>query len=276
MKQAKRADPAIEGLAHGYLECAAGRIHYVTAGAGDPLVLIHGGHGSWNHWAANIGPLAQRHRVIAPDLPGFAGSFNPAPAYSVAQYGTVVGTLLDHLGLGRAAVAGFSFGGLVAATAASQEPQRISHVALINSPGIGPSSPRATELMRSLSELSVRRGLRTGAIESLRRMQLYDAGRIDDRLVDMMLSNLRRTRFVSREVSRDGSIEVCVANMPQPLLVMIGREDIHRQHGLAQALRALGQRPAPTEVVLVEQARHWLQFERAAFCNDLLTEFIRA
>ncbi|MET1115858.1 MAG: alpha/beta fold hydrolase, partial [Comamonas sp.] len=43
-------------------------------GTGTPLVLIHGGHGSWMHWIHNIGPLAQHFQVIVPDLVGFGDS----------------------------------------------------------------------------------------------------------------------------------------------------------------------------------------------------------
>ena len=47
---------------HRYLQLAAGRLHYVEAGRGDPVILLHGGHGSWTHWVANIAALSRAHR----------------------------------------------------------------------------------------------------------------------------------------------------------------------------------------------------------------------
>ena len=57
-----------------------GSIGYLDLGSGKPLVLIHGGHGGWYHWMANIAALAKHRRVIAPDLPGFGASSSPGNA----------------------------------------------------------------------------------------------------------------------------------------------------------------------------------------------------
>jgi pimeloyl-ACP methyl ester carboxylesterase len=60
----------------------------------------------------------------------------------------------------------------------------------------------------------------------------------------------------------------------QPTLVMIGREDIHRQHGLSETLRILPQVAPHAQICLIERARHWLQFDRAALFNELLGDFV--
>jgi 2-hydroxy-6-oxonona-2,4-dienedioate hydrolase len=133
----------IPGLQHANIELADGGLHYVRAGAGDALLLIHGGHGSWTHWIANIDRLSRTRRVIALDLPGFGASFNPQPAYSIKQYAGTISSVLDSLRIDRAAIAGFSFGCIVASATARREPERISHLALVNAPGIGPSSPNS-------------------------------------------------------------------------------------------------------------------------------------
>jgi len=264
----------LRGVRHADAELAAGKIHYVEAGSGTPLILIHGGHGSWTHWAANIEPLARRRRVLALDLPGFGASFNPKPAYSIEQYAGTVRALLDALCIERAAIAGFSFGCVVSAAVARAEPARITHLAMANPPGIGPASPDAARIQQSLSELSVRKGLRVGAIESLRQLQLLDHALIDDTVIDMMLSNVRQTRFVSRGLSRASSTDRIMRDVTQPTLVMIGREDIHRQHGLAETLRILPQVAPHAQVFIVERARHWLQFDRAQLFNQLLGDFV--
>jgi len=51
-----------------------GAIHWRLFGEGEPLVLVHGGHGSWLHWVRNIEALAKQYRVLVPDLPGFGDS----------------------------------------------------------------------------------------------------------------------------------------------------------------------------------------------------------
>jgi 2-hydroxy-6-oxonona-2,4-dienedioate hydrolase len=92
----------LPGVRHAKVRLADGEIHYVEAGSGPPLVLIHGGHGSWTHWVANIEPLARRRHVIALDLPGFGASYNSKTAYTIEQYAGAVRGVLDALGIERA------------------------------------------------------------------------------------------------------------------------------------------------------------------------------
>jgi 2-hydroxy-6-oxonona-2,4-dienedioate hydrolase len=261
-------------LPQGQVPLPQGHVHYVEAGTGDPLLLVHGGYGSWTHWIANIEPLARRRRVIALDLPGFGASFNPKPAYSIEQYAAAVRGVLDALKIERAAIAGFSFGCVVSSMTARVEPERISHLAMVNSPGIGPASPVAADIQKDLSDLAVRTSLRNGALESLKQLQLYNHELIDESVVDVMVENVRQTRFVSRSLSRVSDTSHILAEVRQPILVLIGREDIHRQFGLAEALRVVPQAAPQAQIHLVERARHWLQFDRADLFNALLGDFV--
>jgi len=251
-----------------------GRVHYVESGSGDALILVHGGHGSWTHWIANIDAAARRRRVLAVDLPGFGGSFNPKPAYSIDQYAGVVSAMLDALQIERAAIAGFSFGCVVSAHAAVAEPARITHLAMVNPPGIGPPSPVAAKIMQALSSRSVKEGLRAGALGSLQQVQLFNQELIDDHVVDLMVANVRQTRFVSRTLSRGSGLCTVLENVSQPLLMVLGREDLHRKHSLAETLAAVPKSVPQAEIHIVESARHWLQFDRAELFDRLLAEFI--
>lgn len=262
------------GVQHQTLDLPHGRLHYVEAGRGAPLILVHGGHGSWTHWIANVEPLARTRRVIAPDLPGFGASFHPQPDYTVAQYAEVVSQMLDALQIGAAAIAGFSFGCVVSAHAAVAEPARITHLAMVNAPGIGPQSPVAASIMKSLSALSLKAGLRAGAIGSLKQIQLFDHALIDDSVIDQMVANVRQTRFVSRALSRASELCTVLGKVGQPMLLLLGREDLHRKYGLAETLVEVATHAPQAQIHVVESARHWLQFDRAQLFNALLADFI--
>ena len=259
---------------HQTLDLAGGRLHYVEAGDGAPLMLIHGGHGSWTHWIANIEPLAARRRVIVPDLPGFGASFNPKPAFTIAQYGDVVSGMLDALRIDAAAIAGFSFGCVVSAHAAAAKPQRITHLAMVNAPGIGPPSPAAARIMQTLSTLSVKEGLRAGAVGSLQQVQLFNHALIDAAVIDQMVANVRQTRFISRALSRGSELGTLLGTVSQPMLLVLGREDLHRKYGLAETLTEVPGKAPGIQIHVVESARHWLQFDRAEVFNALLADFI--
>ena len=262
--------PAVQ---HREIDLADGRLHYVEAGSGDPLIFVHGGHGSWTHWIANIAPIARRRRVLAVDLPGFGATFNPKRPYTIRQYAAVVAAMLDQLQLERAAIAGFSFGCVVAAHAAAAD-ARITQLAMVNPPGIGPPSPVAAKIMQSLSSVSVREGLRVGALGSLRQVQLFNHDLIDDQVVDLMVANVRQTRFVSRALSRGSDLCEVLRRVSQPVLLVLGREDLHRKYALAETLIDVPQSVPQAQIHIVENARHWLQFDRAERFNSLLADFL--
>ena len=91
-----------------------------------PLVLLHGGSGSWTHWLRNILPLVESgRRVLVPDLPGFGDSAAPAHGTDADALPEPVEQGLNVL-LGDAAcdLVGFSFGGMVAGLLAAQFPAR--------------------------------------------------------------------------------------------------------------------------------------------------------
>ncbi len=92
-----------------------GRIAYVRAGAGTPLLLLHGNGHSWHEFADVIAPLAARFDVIAWDMPGHGASDDAAPETGIATYAAMLGALIEALGLERPAILGSSVGGVIAA-----------------------------------------------------------------------------------------------------------------------------------------------------------------
>src|SRR6266700_1161644 len=85
-------------------------------GRGDPLVLLHGGTGSWLHWIRNVEDLARDFAVIAADIPGSGESATPEPPPTADRIATSMLAGLDRL-IGPDngfAIAGFSMGGMIA------------------------------------------------------------------------------------------------------------------------------------------------------------------
>lgn len=110
-----------------------GAVTVLRRGSGPPLLLLHGIPLSMLTWRHNVGPLSRDAEVIAVDMRGFGGSDKPRDAdYSVPGQARTLLSLLDHLGLGSAAVVGSSYAGAVAVTLAHTAPERIRKVVLIN------------------------------------------------------------------------------------------------------------------------------------------------
>src|SRR5262250_1367602 len=87
-----------------------------------PLVLLHGGTGSWMHWIRNVEPLSRDRMVIVPDLPGSGESASPQPPYSAQSMAAMLLKGLDMIigAQSRFGLAGFSMGGLIAGYLAQQ------------------------------------------------------------------------------------------------------------------------------------------------------------
>jgi pimeloyl-ACP methyl ester carboxylesterase len=132
-------EAVLAGVEHHLDEVGDIRLHWVTAGAGEAVVLLHGWPQTWYEWRHLIPVLADRYRVIAPDLRGWGESERPEGGYDVATAAADVARLLDHLGVGTAHVIGHDWGTPVGYYLAATARDRVaSFVALEASiPGAG-------------------------------------------------------------------------------------------------------------------------------------------
>ncbi len=100
------------------------RMAYTDAGAGPPVVLLHGYPFDGSLWSAQVQGLSHLARCVVPDLRGFGGTERDGP-WTIDQYADDVAALLDYLGVGRAVIAGLSMGGYVAMAVWRRHPQRV-------------------------------------------------------------------------------------------------------------------------------------------------------
>ena len=115
------------------------RLHYLAAGRGDPVVLLHGFAQTSHMWRPLIAELSGRHTVIAPDLRGFGQSAAPADGYTKAAMAQDVHALLNSLKLDRVRLVGHDIGLMVAYALAAQYPQAVDRLVLMEAflPGVG-------------------------------------------------------------------------------------------------------------------------------------------
>lgn len=108
-------------------------IHYLERGRGEPLLLVHGLGCSGADWAFQVAALEHRFRIIVPDLPGSGHSSPPRNEYTIAGFAAALWKLMDHLGIDRPNIVGFSLGGAVALEMATMRPACVPRLGLINS-----------------------------------------------------------------------------------------------------------------------------------------------
>jgi len=112
-------------------------VAYRAIGEGPAILLIHGITASSENWNRVLGPLAERHRVIAPDLIGHGQSAKPRGDYSMGAYASGLRDLLVALDVDSATFVGHSLGGGIAMQMAYQFPERCERLVLVSSGGLG-------------------------------------------------------------------------------------------------------------------------------------------
>ena len=115
------------------------RLHYLIAGKGDPVILLHGYAQTSHMWRPLIASLAATHTVVAPDLRGFDRSSKPEAGYDKKTMAQDVHALAVSLGFKRAQVVGHDIGLMVAYAYAAQYPAEVDRLALLDAflPGVG-------------------------------------------------------------------------------------------------------------------------------------------
>ncbi len=144
-------DGAAPGIREHAVALPALRAHVVEAGAGPPVLLLHGFPQSSLEWARVVPLLAPHAHVVAPDLRGFGRSAAPDARYGLRELREDALALLNALDLERATVVGHDIGALVAMSLAIEHPERVSHVAVLSVP---PMQLRVRpSMVRSMPEL---------------------------------------------------------------------------------------------------------------------------
>ena len=123
----------MQKFVHHYAYLSQIRMHYVTMGKGKPLVLLHGWPQTWYAWRLVMPMLAEKFRVIAPDLRGLGDSTRAAEGYDTATLSNDVWELVhDHLGYDQFFLAGHDWGGPVAFSLAAHHRNAVRKLAIID------------------------------------------------------------------------------------------------------------------------------------------------
>lgn len=120
-------------LEHRYAELSEVQMHYVTAGDGPPVVLLHGWPQTWYEWLPVMTLLADQYSLIAPDLRGLGDTSRPSSGYDKKTIAEDVWQLLNGvLGLEKFFLVGHDWGGPVAFALAAAYPDAVTHLAIID------------------------------------------------------------------------------------------------------------------------------------------------
>ena len=236
-----------------------------------PLLLLHGGSGSWTHWLRNVLPLAASgRRVLVPDLPGFGDSaLPPSGTDADAMPAPIELGLAQLLGDTACDVAGFSFGGLSAGLLASKFPARVASLVLIGAPGMGLQAlvPFKLKGWRHLPDEAQRQAVHR---DNLQLLMLHAPEAITPLACQLQLANTVRDRLPKRRLSRTDILACAMPGLRCPLHAVYGEHDPFYK-GQTQAFEnVLQQAPGFRGMHAIAAAGHWVQFEQADAFNQRL------
>lgn len=272
------------------------RLHYVEAGAGPLVILLHGFPEFWYSWRHQIPALADAgYRVVAPDMRGYNTSEKPLGVrnYTIETLTDDVAALVQHLGETKAVVAGHDWGGAVAWYMPMRHPAIVEKLIVLNAPhpaAFAREIRTPGQLARSsyvlffqlpwLPEATLRAGgyamlERTLRTDPVRRNAFTDE---DIRRYKRALSRpgaltatINYYRALSRRDPREAMREP--PSITCPTLLIWGEQDRYLGIGMTEGL----ERWVPKiKVERIPEASHWVQSDAPERVNGLLLSFLRA
>jgi 2-hydroxy-6-oxonona-2,4-dienedioate hydrolase len=243
-------------------------------GTGFPLVLVHGGVGSWTHWNANVVSLSRHFSLTLIDLPGYGDAPMPSTDEPDPYIEGVASDLSRAMkGLGAFGVVGFSFGAVICAGAARRLGALVNAMSLLGPAGFGVPAGRRVDLVSVPPAAENPAGHRAAVAHNLGQFMLSKVPAPDDVTVDLHSANMARLRFDSRKVSFQDRIVEDLGALSCPLQVIWGEND-HLPVPSTQARADRIRRARPdVEIHIVPGGGHWVQYEAAHAVDALLIAF---
>lgn len=275
---------------HHYAELEDVRLHYVTAGTGDPVVLLHGWPQTWYCWRRVIPWLTGAgYRVVAPDLRGLGDSSCPETGYDKRTIAKDVWQLMhDELGYEVVRVVGHDMGGIVAYGLAATRPRAVSHLVVVDVTVPGDGSPNISQGGRRWHHAfhqteHLPEALVTGREEIYLRWFYRNYGSnpnaISEQDVAEYLRTYQRATTLSagfefyRTLPQDREdnerlSEAC--RLPMPVLAVGGAEGFGRGLEVADSLKKLA---LDVRAVVIENSGHWIPEEQPSILAENVIEF---
>jgi 2-hydroxy-6-oxonona-2,4-dienedioate hydrolase len=254
----------------------AGEVVWRVWGTGAPLVLLHGGTGSWMHWIRNVEDLAGDFMLLVPDIPGSGESSTPpAPISADGIAATLAAGVAQLIGPHTDfAVAGFSMGGLLAGYLVRRAGARARCLVLVGATGTG--APRGPMELRSWRRLATEAEKAATHRHNLGILMIHDPGKIDELAVHMQKINAERSRIRGKHVSHTGTLAEALAGFRGRLAGIWGELDATAVPYMAERAEKLRQFQPQATFDVFPGVGHWVQYEAAEPFNRRLRELVQA
>lgn len=229
-----------------------------------PLVLFHGGSGSWTHWVRSIGPLLDAgHDVWAVDLPGFGDSDAPPDAVDADDLLPVLAEMLmQQFPAQTVRLLGFSFGAMTACMLAASYPRLVEQLVLVGAPGMGQIKKKAYAL-KGWRHLPQPQQQLNNHLFNLRTLMFSPDYAVEVDTVALHVHNVQRDNLPRRRISSTDIVLQSLAKVACPVAAIYGELDVlySGYWPQVQALMAAQARQWQG-LQCVAGTGHWVQYEQ--------------
>jgi len=254
---------------------ASGAMVWRAWGDGPPLVLLHGASGSWTHWIRNVLPLAEHHRVLAPDMPGYGESDAPPEPHTAHALADLVAAGIEQMLPGPAPfdLAGFSMGAIIGGLVAARLGARARRFVLLGPGGLGLVPAPVRTLLRLEAGMDGE-AVRHVHRQNLLTLMLARPESADELAVTLQIDNVARSRFRSGTIPVSDVLLRALPAIRAHLAAIWGGHDAFTGHHLAESRRVLAAADPTLDAAVIESAGHWVNYEAADQVNRLLLEWL--
>ncbi|MEG5139030.1 MULTISPECIES: alpha/beta fold hydrolase [unclassified Microcoleus] len=280
---------------HIFVETNNIRLHCVSQGEGELVILLHGFPEFWYSWRHQIPALARHFKVVVPDLRGYNDSDKPTTGYDLDTLSADIRGLIDRLGYTKAHIVGHDCGGAIAWHLAQKFPEKLNRLAILNAPHpqrfVQEMASNFDQLRRSWHILAFQV---PGIPEWLIRQNLKDFVQniFQGQAIRKGAFSAEETKIYQTALEKPGVLAAAMNYYQQmfhpqrlwhwgqklepvtvPTLVLWGEEDAFLSHKLVEGLDRLI--TAPFKLKLIPNCGHWIQQEAPQTVNRELLSFLR-
>jgi len=235
-----------------------------------PLVLLHGGSGSWTHWVRNVQHLALTRCVWVLDLPGCGDSALPPQVGDADTLAPYVGEVLHQAFEGQAVdLIGFSFGGLTAGLLAAEQPGLFKQMVMVGIPALGLFEK--TLPMRGMTPNMDEQQQRAVHRHNLVSMMFAHESSASEEVIDLQIHNVSRDRLRKRRIARTDVLLGLQNRWACPVHGIWGAKDALYKSTLERVPQVLHRLDS---FQVVPDAGHWVMFEKPDAFHALVDKLL--
>jgi pimeloyl-ACP methyl ester carboxylesterase len=268
------------------------RVHYVEAGAGEPVILIAGSYSTYRAWNRVMPRLAEHYRLLAVDYLGSGDSDKPPTGfkYTIQEQAHLIACLISQLGFDRAHLIGSSYGGAIVLNLAARYPARVNKVVCIEGgivkPRNLPGSPLESLLKYPLIGDLFLAAAKTGALNPMLMRLIagswYSQMTAADKqeMLEQLHYNIRSAAripwywiSISHRTCED--FEEAAKNIQAPVLYLYGAASDFLEPLVRDNVRFLETYLPQARITALEGGIHDLEFQKPAEVADLALGFLR-